>query len=205
MLTSLKTSHICFLFCIELCQIVCDPCEIRFMLLRSRSRTLHIYLCRLLHWKLRKNMPLIHTKILYHFNMTLHIAKRIWAMEKKSRRKISVPRSMEKKKNKNSPYPKVKKIKSCRRECEFHPKISHTCTSWSDCMTCFLYWVWFFTLQYMRYKYASSSSPTWAPPKYLIRNREERGDPMPWWGIIHIERCDKVIWGAKFYFNFKNL
>jgi len=46
---SLKTSHICCLFCIELCQIVCDPREICFMLLRSRSRTLHIFSCWLLH------------------------------------------------------------------------------------------------------------------------------------------------------------
>ena len=25
---------------------------------------------------------------------------------------------------------------------------------------------------------------------------------MPWWGIIHIERYERVIWGAKFYFDF---
>ena len=43
----------------------------------------------------------------------------------------------------------------------------------------------------------------WAPPKSLIRNREERGDQMPWWGIIHIERYERVIWGAKFIMIFK--
>ena len=176
---SLKTSHICCLFCIELCQIV-FPCKIRFMFLWSRLQTLRIYSCWLLHWKLRRNMSFIHTKILHHFDMTLHIAKRIWAMEKKSRRKISVPRSMEKRKNKNSPYPKVKKIKSCRRECEFHPKISHTCTSWSDCMTCFLYWVRFLLCNICGTSMRPLHPLPWAPLKSLIRNREERGDPMPW-------------------------
>ena len=99
-LISLKTLHMCCLFYIELSQIVCDPYEIHFMLLRSRSHTLHIYSCWLLHWKLRKNMPSIHTKILHHFDMTLRVAKIIWAMQKKSRRKIYVPRSMGKKKKK---------------------------------------------------------------------------------------------------------
>src|SRR6185312_16612427 len=99
MLTSLKTSHICFLFCIELCQIVCDPCEIRFMLLRSRSRTLHIYSCQLLHWKLHKNMPFIHTKMLHPFGLTIrvHHAKTYGLCKRK---KIFVPRSIEKKKRK---------------------------------------------------------------------------------------------------------
>ena len=111
-LISLKTLHMCCLFYIELYQIFCDPYEIRFMLLRSRSRTLHIYSCWLLHWKLRKNMPPIHTKILHRFDMTLRVVKIIWAMQKKSRRKIFVPRSMEKKKEKkkkkDSPYLKIK-------------------------------------------------------------------------------------------------
>jgi len=43
-------------------------------------------------------MPPIHTKILHRFDMTLRVVKIIWAMQKKSRRKIFVPRSMEKRK-----------------------------------------------------------------------------------------------------------
>ena len=160
MLTSLKTSHIC-LFCIEFCQIICDPCEIRFMLLRLRSRTLHIYLCRLLHWKLCKNIPFIHTKILYHFDMTLHIAKRIWAMRKK--KKKFVPRSMgkrkRKKKKKDIPCLKIEDRVMQKRVRVPSKKNPHTCTSWSDCMTCFLHWIRFLTLQYMQYKYVFSSSP----------------------------------------------
>jgi len=61
------------------------------------------------------------------------LQKRIWAMEKKSRRKISVPRSIKKrgkeeeKKKKDSPYLKIK-IESCRKGCEFHPEKFHTHT-----------------------------------------------------------------------------
>ena len=164
-------SHICWYLwephtyatcsCIERCQIVCDLCEIRFILLRSRSRTLHIYSCWLLHWKFRKNMPLIHTKILHRFDMTLHVAKIIWAMQKKSRRKISMPRSLgkRKKKKKNSPYFKIKDRVMQKEVRVPSRKIPHTCTSWSDCMICFLYWIRFLTLQNMLYKYASFSSP----------------------------------------------
>jgi len=45
-------------------------------------------------------MTFIHTKMLYHFNMTLHITKRIWAMRNK-KKKISVPKRMGKGKIKN--------------------------------------------------------------------------------------------------------
>jgi len=60
--------------------------------------------------------------------MILHVAKTIWAMQEKSRRKISVPRSMgkKKKKKKDSPYFKKKEIESCRKGCEFHPEKFHT-------------------------------------------------------------------------------
>ena len=58
-------------------------------------------------------MPSIHAKILHHFDMTLHIARRIWAMQKKSRgKKYSCPEAWEKrkreKKKKDSPYLKIK-------------------------------------------------------------------------------------------------
>ena len=144
----LKTLHMCCLFYIELCQIICDPYEIRFILLRSRSRTLHIYSWWLLHWKLRKNMPPIHTKILHRFDMTLHVAKRMWAMQKKSRRKIYVPRSMgeRKRKKKDSSYFKIRDRVMQKGVWVPSRKIPHTCTSWSDCMICFLYWVRFLTL-----------------------------------------------------------
>ena len=124
---SLKTSHICCLFCIELCQIV-FLCEIRFMLLWSKLQTLHIYSCWLLHWKLPRNISFIHTKILHHFDMTLRVAKIIWAMQKKSRRKIYVPRSMGKKKKKRkiAHISKKKEIESCRKGCKFHPEKFHT-------------------------------------------------------------------------------
>ena len=147
---SLKTSHICCLFCIELCQIVCDPCEIRFMLLRSRSRILHIFSCWLLDWKLRKNMLVIHTKILHRFNMILHIAKGIWAMRKK-KKKYPYPEAWEKnkKEKKDSPYLKIKDRVMQKKVRVSSRKIPHTCTSWSDCMTCFLYWIQFLTLQNM--------------------------------------------------------
>ena len=47
-------------------------------------------------------------------------------------------------------------------------KISNTCTSWSDCMICFLYWIRFLTLQYMQDMYASFHSLPWAPQKALL-------------------------------------
>ena len=49
------------------------------------------------------------------------------------------------------------------------------------------------------------SFPTLSSTKDLIRNRKERGDSTSWWGIIHIEWSERVIWGAKFYFDFKSL
>jgi len=52
-------------------------------------------------------MPFIHTKIPYHFDMTLHIAKRIWAMQKKNK-KYPCPEAWEKKKKKDSTYLKIK-------------------------------------------------------------------------------------------------
>ena len=33
----------------------------------------------------------------------------------------------------------------------------------------------------------------WAPQKSLIRDREERDDPMPRWGIIHIEWSERIV------------
>ena len=59
-----------------------------------------------------ENMPPIHAKILHHFDMTLHISKRIWAMLKKSKRKnIRGQKHGKKKKRrekKDSPYLKIK-------------------------------------------------------------------------------------------------
>ena len=122
----LKTLHICYLCCIELCQIVCDPCEIRFMLLRSRSRTLHIYSCWLLHWKLRKNMSSVHTKMFHPFNMTLYpLCKKKGYELGKRKKKLKVcvlKKSMRKrrrKRKKNSSCPKVElEEKSYAREME---------------------------------------------------------------------------------------
>lgn len=78
---------------------ICDPCEICFMLSRSRSQTLHIYLCRLLHWKLHKNMPFIHTKILLSFwHDSSYCKKNMGYAEGKE--KVSVPKSIGKGKRK---------------------------------------------------------------------------------------------------------
>ena len=95
-------------------------------------------------------------------------------------------------------------MESCREGCEFHLEKIHT-HAHLDLIVwpVFFIWVRFFTLQYMWNMYASFHSLSWAPPKSLIRNREERGDPMSWWGIIHIERSERIIWGAKFCFDFK--
>ena len=88
-----------------------DPCEICFMLSRSRSQTLHIYLCRLLHWKLHKNMPFLHTKILLSFWHDSSYCKKNMGYAKE-KEKVSVPRSIGKgkreKKKKDSPYLKIK-------------------------------------------------------------------------------------------------
>ena len=169
MLTSLKTSHICCLFCIELCQIVCDPCEIRFMLLWSRSHTLHIYSCWLLHWKLRRNMSSIPTQKRNSITLTW-----LFIMQKGmgyAREKIySNPEAKEKKgerkkKKKVSPYLKIKDRVMQKKVQVSSRKIPHTCIFWSDCMTCFLHWIRFLTLQNMLYKYASFPSPTLSSTK----------------------------------------
>jgi hypothetical protein len=39
--------------------------------------------------------------------------------------------------------------------------------------------------------------------KSLIRGRKKRGNAMPSWGIIYIERYERIIWGAKFCFGLK--
>ena len=75
-------------------------------------------------------------------------------------------------------------------------KIPHTCTSWSDCTTYFLYWIWFSTLQNMQYKHAFFSSPTLSSTKNFIRNRKKRGNAKPCWWIIHMEWSERVIWGV---------
>ena len=117
-----------------------------------------------------QNMPPIHTKILHRFDMNLHVAKRMWAMQKKSRRKISVPRSMgeRKRKKKDSSYFKIRDRVMQKWVRVPSKKIPHTCTSWSDCMICFLYWIRFLTLQYMQDMYASFHSLPWAPQKALL-------------------------------------
>ena len=110
-----------------------------------------------------------HTKKkLHHFDMTLHHAKRYGLCKRKN---IFEPRSKRKKRGKEKRKRKLahvskQRIESCRKGCEFHPeKIPHTCTSWSDCMACFLYWIQFVTLQYMQYKHATSSSLTLSSTK----------------------------------------
>ena len=115
-------------------------------------------------------MPPIHTKILHRFDMTLRVAKIIWAMQKKSRRKLSMPRSLgkRKKKKKNNPYFKIKDRVMQKEVRVPSRKIPHTCTSWSDCMICFLYWIRFLTLQYMQDMYASFHSLPRAPQKALL-------------------------------------
>ena len=56
-------------FYIELCQIVCDPCEIHFMLLRPRSHTLHILFTHML----TSIMEVMQKNMLQPFGTTLHI------------------------------------------------------------------------------------------------------------------------------------
>ena len=78
----------------------------------------------------KKNLPPIHTRILHRFNMILHIAKGIWAMRKK-KKKISLPRSMgkRKKKKKDSPYLKIRGSIMQKGVRFPSKKIPHTCTS----------------------------------------------------------------------------
>jgi hypothetical protein len=152
----------------------------------------------LLRRKLRKNMPSIHTKMLHHFSTTLcvHHAERC-GLSKRTRKNISVPRSMgrEKKRKKGSPYLK-KEIKDIvvQKRCEFqkHMRIL----------------IWLYDLfsplgpvfDFVN-KHASFSFPTLSCTKSLIRCRKTRGNAMLWWGIIHIEWSERVIWGAMLYFD----
>ena len=65
--------------------------------------------------------------------MTLHIAKRIWAMRKK-KKKYLCPKAWKKEnekeeKKKDSPYPKIKDRVMQKKVRVSSRKISHTCTS----------------------------------------------------------------------------
>ena len=99
-----------------------------------------------------------HTKKkLHHFDMTLHHAKRYGLCKRK--KNIQAQKQKRKKKKKVSPYLKIKDRVMQKGVQVPSRKIPHTCTSWSDCMTCFLHWVRFLTLQNMQCKHATSSSP----------------------------------------------
>ena len=57
----------------------------------------------------QKHVSYPHTeKKLHHFDMTLHIAKRIWAMRKKKKKYPCPEAWKKKKKKKDSPYLKIK-------------------------------------------------------------------------------------------------
>jgi len=79
---------------------ICDPCEICFMLSKLRSQTLHIYLCRLLHWKLHKNMPFIHTKILLSFWHDSSYCKKKYGLCGRKRKSIRAQKHRKRKKKK---------------------------------------------------------------------------------------------------------
>ena len=102
---------------------------------------------------------------------------------------------------KNSPCPKKKQ----RTEMDHTKRSSytihnihhpHTCTSWSGCMTCFSkgsdLWLsntWGTGMPSFLPTYCSTYKP--------IRSRLwKKGNPLPLWGIIHIERSKSIIWGT---------
>ena len=127
------TLHICYLYCIELCQIVCDPCKIRFMLLRSRSRTLHIYPCWFLHWKLRRNMSSAHSKYISIFchDSLLNMWEKFRLSKRKKEKKFvcMLEEKHERKKEKEEKAFILEfrlKEKNCDKEIEIPPTNFHT-------------------------------------------------------------------------------
>ena len=143
-------------------------------------------------------MSSIHTKVLHHFDTTLHIhhAERYWLCKKKGKN-ISVPKSMEKKKKrrkKDSPYLK-KEIK--KRDVQKGMQVPSRNSTHMHIL------IWLYDLfspwsNFWLCKICSTSilplhPLPWAPQKSLIRDREERDDPMPWWGIIHIEWSERIV------------
>ena len=124
-------------------------------------------ICWLLQWKLRKKHASHSPKMLHPFGITLHIVKRIWAIPKKKQKKIPVPKKHGKKKEKkkDSSYLKIKDRVMQKGVRVSSRRIPHTCTSWSDCMTYFLYWIRFLSLQYMRNMYASFLFPVMSSTK----------------------------------------
>ena len=125
----------------------------------------------------------------------------------KEKEKISVPKSMgkRKKKKRDSTYLKIKESHAKRGASSVQKNSTHI--AHLDLIVWPVFSIGFdFLLCNM---YSTSMRPLlplpWAPPKSFTRNREIRGDTIPWWEIIDIERYEKVIWGAKFYFHLKNL
>lgn len=119
------------------------------------------------------------------------------------KRKSICAQKHRKRKKKDSPYLKIKDSHVERGESSIQ-KIPHTCTSWSDCVTCFpsgssflLCNIWGTSMRHLH-------PLPWAPLKSLIRNREERGNPMTWQWIMHIKRSKSHL-RSKILFWFKNL
>ena len=80
--------------------------------------------------------------------MTLHVAKNnmSYAKEKQKKNIRAQKHGKKEKKKKDSPYFKIKDRVMQKGVRVPSRKIPHTCTSWSDYMICFLYWVQFLTL-----------------------------------------------------------
>ena len=93
--------------------------------------------------------------------------------------------------------------KRCHTQRSFISIYPHTCTSWSVCMTCYLLGSGFWLCKICNASMPHHFSLPWAPQS-LARSRMKRDKTMPWWGIIHIEWLERIVWGT-LSFIFQNL
>ena len=136
----------------------------------------------------------------------IHHVERFGLCKKRRKKyKCPCPKKHDKKKNKEKwktahISAKDKRESSAKGGCEFQPQKFYT-HAHLDLIVwlAFSIWIRSLTLQHVRPEYATSSFPTLNSTKSHTRDREKGGNIMLWWGIIHIEQFERIIWGVKLF------
>ena len=130
--TSLETFHIGYLLCVECCQVLLTLVKRFIMLLRSRSRTHHIFVL-LLHWKYAKTCLPFPPNRLLHALKCQNISLSCLVDETQEKARQNKYQQMDTSKSMKKCQPclnrKQKERSQQKRSKSSPPNIPHTCTS----------------------------------------------------------------------------